>query len=285
MEVYEWRMGLLKRKPYRRESLCRFVVICFHLQTGSVVNVSLGPVIRRGYLGVDAFFVLSGFVLSMVYVPKIDRFSIKAYGSFLARRVVKIYSLHLITFLLAVVLVLAAQHTQYSFRTEFENIWWSALCNVFLLHAWGLTHQLSWNLVSWSVSAEWFAYTLLFFPMILVLRRWSREQVAGLAGAAWLAFLFICQFVFRLEPKLTYLGIFRIMPEFLCGYALYRSIGRIAGRGAVLVAAGAGIVVADASTCLHFSSFLCPECSWCSQVAARVTPSSIGCSETGLPLR
>ena len=49
-----------------------------------------------GFLGVDFFFVLSGFVLAHVYLPKVreQRFD---YWSFLVRRIGRIYPLHVLT--------------------------------------------------------------------------------------------------------------------------------------------------------------------------------------------
>ena len=35
---------------------------------------------------------------------------------------------------------------------------------ILLVHAWGVTDQVSWNVPSWSISAEWFAY--LCFPLV-----------------------------------------------------------------------------------------------------------------------
>lgn len=37
---------------------------------------------------------------------------------------------------------------------------WSFVAHVLLIDAWGVTTDLSWNVPSWSISAEWFAYLL-----------------------------------------------------------------------------------------------------------------------------
>ena len=94
------------------------------------------------------------------------------FGRFLLRRIAKIYPLHLLTLLATIGLVVLAASRHYQFHAiNTEYTAWSAIANVFLLHAFGVTRQLSWNTASWSVSAEWFAYLVLFVPMVRLLRR------------------------------------------------------------------------------------------------------------------
>ena len=128
---------------------------------------------RHGAWGVDIFFVLSGMILSLVYCPQMPAtISRRWFGRFLLRRIAKIYPLHLLTLLATIGLVVLAAFRHYHFHaTNTDYTAWSAIANVFLLHAFGVTHQLSWNAASWSVSAEWFAYLVLFVPMVRLLRR------------------------------------------------------------------------------------------------------------------
>src|ERR1035441_9002169 len=136
-------------------------VALFHFQSTAVVSVlNLGHVIGGGALGVDIFFVLSGLILAITYAPRfaIQGFTWSLFGDFVIRRLARIYPLHLGTFLLMLVSWKITSQTTYEFRGLVANDWWSALCNLLLTHAWGITKRLSWNTPSWSVSAEWFAY-------------------------------------------------------------------------------------------------------------------------------
>jgi peptidoglycan/LPS O-acetylase OafA/YrhL len=218
-------------------------VVLHHLQTATAHFRPLGPIVGNGYLGVDVFFVLSGFVLSLVYAPALKSFSAAWYKKFLVRRFAKIYPMHIITFLIVVGLVLVANHVHYHFAHVVGNNWWSALCNILLLQAFGLTRTASWNTFSWSVSAEWFAYTMLFPPMILSLRRWTPAAVAALVVMLWAGFLLLCRYVLHSDPILTTRGVLRIIPEFAGGYLLYRVIERGPRLGNLPFAAGAALLV------------------------------------------
>src|SRR3954452_803959 len=72
-------------------------VFLFHLLHGEGV-----PVVEYGYMGVDIFFVLSGFVLSHVYLRQGDLATAGGYLRFVAVRLTRIYPLHV--FMLGVML-------------------------------------------------------------------------------------------------------------------------------------------------------------------------------------
>jgi peptidoglycan/LPS O-acetylase OafA/YrhL len=118
----------------------------------------------KGYLAVDFFFVLSGFILAYVYSADFDVGAFPQ-SRFLALRLGRIYPVHLLTLALAAPCVLAP---------GFDNSWLtntpaSLLSNLLLVQAWGFHQHLSWNFVSWSISTEWFAYLL--FPLFLIASR------------------------------------------------------------------------------------------------------------------
>src|SRR4051794_5488557 len=73
-------------------------VMLFHLQGGLMpFGPYLGilwPVIRAGWLGVDLFFVLSGFVMTLTYLEKLGpRFRLRPTGSFMWARLCRIWPL------------------------------------------------------------------------------------------------------------------------------------------------------------------------------------------------
>lgn len=220
------------------------------------------PVISRGYLGVDVFFVLSGFVLSVVYLPNLtEKFSWCWYKKFLSRRFAKIYPMHLLTFAATALLIMAGHLLEYHFTTlHVENTGWSAACNLLMIHALGLTKMLSWNGNSWSISAEWIAYALLFAPLGFFLRRTRLIWIVLITTLLWSLLMVACAFFFPGGiGQITTDGTLRILPEFTAGYLLYRLIhGRTSVRGDRFTLVGIVLLVAVALAQLRFTFFLLP---------------------------
>ncbi|WP_336967971.1 acyltransferase [Brevundimonas aurantiaca] len=201
-------------------------------------------VVAKGYLGVELFFVLSGFILSHVYLQAAGekRFS---YRGFLWARIARVYPLHLAT--LIGVGGLAAAALIAGMSVDANVLSWSSLpANLLMLHAWGLAPVAGWNHPSWSISAEWFAY--LCFPLFaFVFWRLRDKPVAAVVGTA--AFLTVLYFVFEqtagfpLTEATIRWGALRIVPCFALGCALYL-VYRKAGPQLSARAAGAGAAIA-----------------------------------------
>src|ERR1035441_1747259 len=218
-------------------------VVMFHL-SAYVYFHSLEAVVKSGWMGVDIFYVLSGLVLSFVYVSKLpSTFDWKWYRIFLSRRIAKIYPLHIITFCLMLGLVMVARHFHYLI-TKSDDTAWSAFCNVLMLHSLGLTNRLSWNDPSWSVSAEWIAYSVIFAPMVFLLRRVRIVYVAVLTALLWTSLILLTALVLKSSSvgALTTNGVLRIVPEFLAGYLLFRLLETHAVERGDLVS-GVGILL------------------------------------------
>ena len=178
--------------------------------------------VAKGYLGVELFFLLSGFILSHVYLAQAGekRFS---YRQFLWARVARVYPLHIAT-LLAVGL-LAGAAIVVGMSVDGNVLSWSSLpANLLMVHAWGLAPVAGWNHPSWSISAEWFAY-LCFPAFAFVFWRLRDKPVVAVLGAA--AFLATLYFVFEqwagfsLTQATIRWGALRIVPCFALGCALY----------------------------------------------------------------
>lgn len=210
-----------------------------------------GPssLVAKGYLGVELFFVLSGFILSHVYLQAAGekRFS---YRGFLWARVARVYPLHLAT--LIGVGLLAAAALAVGMSVDRNVLSWSSLpANLLMLHAWGLAPVAGWNHPSWSISAEWFAY--LCFPLFaFVFWRARHRPVAAVVGAA--AFMVILYFVFEqmagfaLTEATIRWGALRIVPCFALGCALYLVYRRAPLRAPWLCSAASfGLMVLSAA--------------------------------------
>jgi peptidoglycan/LPS O-acetylase OafA/YrhL len=178
--------------------------------------------VQKGYLGVELFFVLSGFILSHVYLQAAGekRFS---YRSFLWARVARVYPLHVAT--LVGVGLLAGAALVAGMSVDGNVLSWASLpANLLMVHAWGLAPVAGWNHPSWSISAEWFAY--LCFPLFAwVFWRLRQRPVMAVVGAAVFLAALYSGFErlagFPLTEATILWGALRIVPCFALGCALY----------------------------------------------------------------
>ena len=201
-------------------------VVLHHLDDGLRPNIdAYTGLLRKGYLAVDVFFILSGFILSHVYWA--DGVSGRLdYWNFLSKRLARIYPMHITTMALMGLLVGIGAVTGLPVDATAHAD--AVAANLLLIHAWGTTTGLSWNAVSWSISAEWFAYLL--FPVMLAVALRFRARPLALVGLA-IGWLLVQGFLVR---KIGGVGLFhlkdnyailRIAPEFCLGCALY-GLGR-----------------------------------------------------------
>ena len=125
----------------------------------------------NGYLWVDFFFILSGFIMAHVYASNFaSGVNLYNYRTCLFSRFVKICLLHIfITFLFIGVELIK---TSYSFTGKYNIT--ALFTNIFMLQALDLNSpplfggDSYWNEPAWSISAEWFAYLLFPFFILFV---------------------------------------------------------------------------------------------------------------------
>ena len=179
-------------------------------------------IVAKGYLGVELFFVLSGFILSHVYLERFRNRNF-SYREFLWARLARVYPLHIAIIAGLGVLILALAVA--GIRSSGQLIVWSSLpAQLTLTQAWGLGQGGGWNHPAWSISAEWFAY--LTFPAFAVLfaSLWKRPG-AAIVGAA--VFMIALQVAFerlagfQLTHATILWGALRIVPCFALGCAIW----------------------------------------------------------------
>ena len=142
------------------------IIVLHHLKIETFLQTS--KIVLNGGLAVDFFFVLSGFVISLNYLNKIN--SKDDLFNFQKKRFLRLYPLHILTLFIFIVIEIvkilinnytSLQSTYLPF-SGFNN-YSSLIANFFLLHGW---YGWSFNLPSWSISTEF--YTYLIFGLLVL---------------------------------------------------------------------------------------------------------------------
>lgn len=200
-----------------------------------LIDPARSGILANGYLWVDFFFLLSGFIICHVYGTRLAGDSRRdELWPYVKARFARLYPLHLFTLLLMIVLwysAVALDPTLGSSIPEGLSMSPSAIpVHALMLNAHGLTRDLSWNMPSWSIGAEWWTYlgAILLVP-VLHLRGVPRAWIAMVFGIAGLAVMEQVHPARDLDISFDY-GWLRCIFGFTAGmgvYQLYR-----AGSGA-----------------------------------------------------
>ena len=218
--------------------------------------------ISKGYLAVDMFFMLSGFVMTHVYCRTFcNADGVKRhYRSFLVARVARLYPLHIFIIFLFVAVAMTAQLMSGAVAGSLAGIPLTGpesvaaiVANVFMLQ--GLeAGKLSWNYPAWSISVEFMAYLAFPFVLPFIWRASAAVKVVLALGlfTALVGLAFLKQDNFdQWDGPLTLL---RCLPEFFLGTLLY-CVYRISVRSPWLSGDFAAFgIVAATILCLHFGA-------------------------------
>jgi peptidoglycan/LPS O-acetylase OafA/YrhL len=118
--------------------------------------------IPHGYMAVDLFFMLSGFVIGLGYKNAFSDHSLRNYSEFLTKRIARLYPAYLaisVLYILKLAFGLAGEETLSRFST------YDVIGNALMLSGWGL-HIYPLIGVAWAASAELGSYILL--PLLLI---------------------------------------------------------------------------------------------------------------------
>jgi len=219
---YPRTVRLLNRLTGIRAIAALFVVLLHYSDSVSKLFPIFGAfrfVYIAGGMGVDLFFILSGFILSHNYLHQFHRVSLHDYRRFLEARLARVYPVHFATLLfLSVIVVIAALAGKPMNGTHYGISRW--LENLMLLQSWpGFGDSLSWNYPACSVSSEWFAYLL--FPLLAPFIIRARKPAIWAAASLALFAVPACAGWIR-EGNPSNWAILRVSAEFLYGAFLYR---------------------------------------------------------------
>jgi peptidoglycan/LPS O-acetylase OafA/YrhL len=149
--------------PLRGIAALLVAIFHFEMAIARFVPVSKTMFFEKCYLMVDLFFVMSGFIIYHVYGMNFNlKMKKEALSNFFVARFARTYPLHFFSLLLLILLILfLAPPGTYPNMMEYPA---AIPANFFLLQSFHTLRIYTWNIPSWSISAEWAAYAL--FPLI-----------------------------------------------------------------------------------------------------------------------
>ena len=199
--------------------IAAWFVVFYHIRL-SIAGLPTGlrDVFAKGYLAVDFFFLLSGFVIWLTWSDRSRIGGAHDGGTsiprFLQKRIARIWPLHLVTLGGAVALALLLRATG---RSDPQFVFPELPLHILLLQNWGFTHHLAWNDPAWSISAELGAYLL--FPVLVIAVDWRRLPSWALLAIAsgLLVGLHLAMNAPTLGTDIPRFGLLRCLIEFTTG--------------------------------------------------------------------
>lgn len=201
--------------------IAAWMVVLFHIRSGMPwLPDGMMAVIGKGYLAVDFFFLLSGFVIYLSAHESFAERGLVAAPAFFRRRAARIYPLYAVMLGLTVLFVALLDVTG---RDVSGYPWHELPLHIVMLQNWGFTDELTWNHPAWSISTEFAAYLL--FPVIVLTIPLGRIPPWALAGGiasllAVMAALLHAAGLDNLGEDISRFGLVRCLFQFSAGCLL-----------------------------------------------------------------
>jgi peptidoglycan/LPS O-acetylase OafA/YrhL len=205
------------------------------------------------HLFVDLFFVVSGYVISFVYIKRMSNWL--DYGEFIKKRLARLLPLHWA--ILGIYVALGFISSVYGLRPE-DPIRYDFGCvvpNLLFLQATAFCPHESFNAVSWSISAEFFMYvsTPVIFFLIHRCKWWIATVV--IAGSFLVVTLYSLPSMIWTDWT-TPDGPIRAIPSFFLGTLLYRFRDQLARISFGIAGMVCSLIAFFAGTLLMFSPYV-----------------------------
>lgn len=233
-------------------------VVLFH-GASTLVHSQLGrSFVGTGFVAVNLFFVLSGFVLAYTYSDKEGQLR-GTQRAFWSARFARVYPVYAASLLLGTPLYWQTLHAGASLPSALVKAVVAGGASLLLLQAWWYRIATAWNTPAWSLSVEAFLY--LVFPLALpritrMMRQWSIWYVAG---AMWVVAMLV-PLAYQLTNKgatdlraegaaldtIRFIPVIHV-PSFLIGVVAGRAY--LEGKRAPSWLAGVAIVLVSAALC------------------------------------
>jgi peptidoglycan/LPS O-acetylase OafA/YrhL len=197
--------------------IAAWLVVLYHIRGGIAgLPASAEAVFAKGYLAVDLFFLLSGFVIWLAWHARLR--DPAAIPHFLQKRIARIWPLHAAMLAAAVALALLLRATG---RNDPAFPFAELPLHLLLVQNWGLTDALHWNDPAWSISCELAAYLLV--PLLVLAIDWRRlpsVALVTLAAATLLILHAAMHGAASLGDDIPRYGLVRCLAEFATGTLL-----------------------------------------------------------------
>ena len=199
--------------------ICALIVVLFHF-----VAVFPGNVMNHGWLSVDVFFVLSGFVIALRYESELRRnLGVVAFFRARARRLVPTQMLGTIAVAVVAFALLASGYSPSGFHGPIVLV---TLLGILLIPSFVVPrqvlaspHAFPINPPLWSLLDEWVAN----IAYAIALHRVRTRHAAGLVALGWAFLLWHAwNYAFGWDASDIYMGAIRATSEFMAGVIVSR---------------------------------------------------------------
>lgn len=207
--------------------IAAFLVLLYHLKGflhQHAITDAFSFLYNKGYLAVDFFFMLSGFIITYTYFNKFTHKPLNTQNvfSFMVKRFARIWPLH--AFLLCFFLIIPFAFfitgrpvDQSTYSVE------GFIYKLLLVDVWfiGSSYWNTWNTPSWTISGEFFAYVSFPILVYFVSNIKLRILMVYLGALVMIAWLYWYHDLASLGQGISKLGLFRCFLGFVLGYCIY----------------------------------------------------------------
>ena len=203
-----------------------FLVVLYHIKHWLhefPLSNSFNFVYNKGYLAVDFFFVLSGFIIAFNYKETFySQFKLTDFFRYVYRRFSRVFPLHLFVMICYLSIPFAYYFTSRPVNLELFGTL-SFFVKLSLTDLWIVNSGFwnTWNVPSWTISGEFFSYLL--FPILILAggKSFSRNLFVGISVALLIAFSYHIIGARSLGDNIPQLGLMRCIGAFTIGITVF----------------------------------------------------------------